>query len=163
MRHRRHRNVILVAVVLLSALTVCQVSAWSKHQRRISSFHVTKRLPASMVAGSTYETAFTFLNPKQEKAYMRIVLEITEKDSLVGFAEFQVEATLHTWSRSSRGRPTHYCVDLSFTEASGGVFESRKTVKAKSTNYITIKICSVPNLMPGAYTFTLTVSLHYEK
>jgi cytochrome bd-type quinol oxidase subunit 1 len=59
---RRH---IMVAFVLLLALTICQVSAWSVWKpKHIQGFHVVKRLAKSMVAGSTYTWEVSLVNPK---------------------------------------------------------------------------------------------------
>ena len=93
---------------------------------------------------------------------MTIALRITEEDSAIGFGEFFLEGTLHTLVRGSRWRFRHYYIDLSFTETSGGVFRLEGgPLKPKSFNYVTLKISSVPNLLPGTYTFTLNVVVGY--
>ena len=157
------RRYAVMTFVLVLALAIGQASAWSRmRRRRIPGFHATKRLPNSMVAGSTYETSFMFRNPKRQKAQMTIVLRIKEEDSVIGFGEFFVEGTLHTWVSGSRRRFRHYHIDLSFAETTGGVFRLEgEPLKPKSFNYVTLKISSVPNLLPRTYTFTLNVAVRY--
>ena len=93
---------------------------------------------------------------------MTIVLRITESSSIVGFGELFVEGTLHMWVRGSRWRSRHYHIDLSFAETTGGIFQLEgEPLKPKSFNYVTLKISSVPNLLPGTYTFTLNVVVGY--
>ena len=156
----RHRNVILFAVVLLLALTVCQVSAWPKHRKpkHVPGFQVVKRLAKSMVAGSTCAWEVSFVNPKSEKGWMVVALEISEEHGL-GFREFVVEGVLKSYDNPPR---QHHYSTLTFTETEGGIFQSQSLIKDRF-NIVKLKICSVPNLMPGTYTFTLTVSLHYEQ
>lgn len=126
--------------------------------RRIPGFHVVKKLPLNMVAGSTYEWEVSFVNPKSEEGLMNITLEITEKKTIIGFGEFHVEGTLETCNPPRK----HYNSTLTFTEASGGTFQSLQTQTEKRFNHIILRISSVPNLMPGKYTFTLTITIQYE-
>jgi len=155
----RHRNVILVSLVLLLALTVCQVSAWSRQKpKHIQGFHVVKRLSKSIVAGSTYEWEVSFVNPQSKLGWIDVALEISEEHGL-GFGEFMVEAVLESYDNPPR---QHRISTLTLTESEGGIFQSRSLVQERF-NIVKLKICSVPNLMPGTYTFTLTVSLHYDQ
>ena len=157
---RRH-NVIVFALVLLLALTVCQVSAWSAHRKpkHLSGFHLVKSLPKTMVAGSTYEMTVDFRNPKRETFRMDVTLEVTEEQFLMGSGEFFVTGTLYAWETTP---PKEYCNDLTFEEVNVGVFNSTGLVRGKTHNRLALRISSVPNLMPDTYTFTLTVTLQYE-
>jgi len=156
----RHRNIILVAFILLLALTVCQVSAWSKWKpKQIPGFHVVKQLAESMVAGSTYEMEVYFRNPKRENFAMNVTLEITEEQFNVGLGEFSVTGTLYAWETPP---PEKYCDKLTFKEDKAGIFSNTTViVHGKTHNRLTLRISSVPNLMPDTYTFTLTVTLQY--
>ena len=157
--HRR--RVATFAVFLLLALTIYQVSAFATRpqDKRIPGFHVVKKLPATMVAGSTCGWKVSFVNPKSEEGLMNITLEITEKKTIIGFGEFHVEGTLESYDNPPR---KHYISTLTFTEASGGTFQSLQNSTDKRFNDITLRISSVPNLMPGKYTFTLTITIQYE-
>ena len=151
----RHYNLALV-LVLFSALALCQVRAVDIPM--IPDFHVIADLPKDMVAGSTYQTSFTFVKPNHKQAELDIVIEITEKRSIIGFEEFHVEGKLDTWTAHPRG---HETVEIHFTETSGGVFQLEHLTEEVSFNYVTLRISSAPNLMPGTYSFTLTVTLQY--
>ena len=121
--------------------------------RRIPGFHVVKRLPLNMVAGSTYEWTVSFVNPKSEEGLMNITLEITEKKTIIGFEEFSVEGMLESYDNPPR---KHYNSTLTFTETEGGIFQNQTSIEERF-NRILLRISSVPNLMPGTYTFTLTI------
>ena len=154
---RRH-NVIVFALILLLALTICQVSAWSARRKHIQGFHVVKRLTKSMVAGSAYEWEVSFVNPKSEEGLMNVTLEVKEEKTVIGFAEFHVEGTLESYDNPPR---QHHTYILTFTENSGGIFQSLQMI-SEGFNIIKLRISSVPNLMPGKYTFTLTISIKYQ-
>jgi len=151
----RHYNLALV-LVLFSALALCQVRAVDIPI--IPDFHVITELPKDMVAGSTYQTSFTFVKPNHKQAELDIIIEITEKQSIIGFEEFHVEGKLDTWTAHPRG---HETVGMDFTETSGGLFEFERWIEKVSFNCVTVRITSAPNLMPGTYTFTLTITLQY--
>jgi len=151
----RHYTFALV-LVLFSALALCQVRAVDIPI--IPDFHVITELPKDMVAGSTYQTSFTFVKPNQKQAELDIIIEITEEQSIIGFEEFHVEGKLDTWTAHPRG---HDAVEVDFTETSGGVFQFERWVEKVSFNCVTVRITSAPNLMPGTYTFTLTTTLQY--
>jgi hypothetical protein len=157
---RRRHNVIMFALVLLLALTVCQVSAWSAWKpKHLPGFHVKKKLPKTMVAGSTYEMTVDFRNPKRENFAMNVTLEITEEQFNVGLGEFSVTGTLYAWETPP---PEKYCDNLTFKEDKAGIFSNTTViVHGKTHNCLTLRISSVPNLMPDTYTFTLTVTLQY--
>jgi hypothetical protein len=126
--------------------------------RRIPGFHVVKRLPLNMVAGSAYEWEVSFVNPKSEKGLMNITLEITEKKTIIGLGEFHVEGTLESYDNPPR---KHHYSTLTFTEINGGQFQTQTNMDYRF-NDITLKISSVPNLTPGKYTFTLTITIQYK-
>jgi len=147
----------MVALVVLLALTICQVSAWPVWKpKHIQGFHVVKRLAKSMVAGSTYTWEVSLVNPKSEDGYMNVTLEIVEEHG-IGFGEFMVEGILESYDNPPR---KHYPSPLTFTEISDGKFQTQTNIDYRFNN-IKLKISSVPNLMPGTYTFTLTVTLQY--
>jgi len=167
---RRH-NVIVFALVLLLALTVCQVSAWSAHRKpkHLPGFHLVKKLPKTMVAGSTYEMTVRFRNPKRETFRMDVTLEIIEKQFDMGSDEFFVTGTLYAWEtpppkHRHYTRHQEYCDDLTFEEEEAGIFSNTTViVHGKTHNQLTLRISSVPNLMPDTYTFTLTVTLQIQR
>jgi hypothetical protein len=152
----RHYNLAL-ALVLFSALALCQVRAVDIPT--IPDFHVVVGLPEEMIAGSTYQTSFTFVKPNHKQAELNIIIEITEDQSIIGFEEFHVEGKLDMWTAHPRG---HETVKMDFTETSGGVFQFQRLIEEVSFNCVTASITSAPNLMPGTYTFTLTVTLQYD-
>jgi hypothetical protein len=145
----------LLALGLILTIPVFQTPIFSRYFKPLQGLHVVKRLPLSMVAGSAYEWEVSFVNPKSEKGLMNITLEVTEEKTIIGFGEFHVEGTLEAYDNPPR---EHYTSTLTFTETSGGTFQSLQTSIEKRFNDITLRISSVPNLMPGTYTFTLTIT-----
>ena len=149
----------LLAMSMMLMLPVFQTPIFSRYFKPLQGLHVVKNLPLNMVAGSAYEWEVSFVNPKSEEGFMNITLEITEKKTIIDFEEFSVEGTLESYDNPPR---EHYTSTLKFTETSGGTFHSLQTQTEKRFNDITLRISSVPNLMPGTYTFTLTVTVQYE-
>jgi len=154
-----NRQLTLLTLGLILTIPVFQSPVFSKYFKPLEGLHVVKGLPLNMVAGSTYEWEVGFVNPKSEEGFMNITLEIAEKKTIVGFGEFSIEGTLETYDNPPR---KHYNSTLTFTETSGGTFQSLQTQTEKRFNDITLRISSVPSLMPGKYTFTLTVTIQYE-
>jgi len=115
---------------------------------------MVKRLPLSMVAGSVYEWKVSFVNPKSEKCLMNVTLEITEQKSVIGFGEFHVKGTLESYDNPPQ---KHYNSTFTFTETNDAKFQTQTTINYR-INDITLKISSIPNLTPGKYTFTLTIT-----
>ena len=146
---------IVFALVLLLTFPAFSTRPTSKH---IPGFHEVKTLSETMVAGSTYEWEVRFVNPKSEEGYMNVMLEITEEKTFVGLEEFWVEGTLEAYDNPPR---KHFISTITFTEIEGGIFQSQTPIQERF-NHITLRISSVPNLMPGTYTFTLTVTLQYK-
>lgn len=151
----RRYNLALV-LILFSALTLSQVSG--AELPRLPDFHVVSELPSNMVAGSTYQTSFTFVKPNHKEAELNITVEITEEQTIIGFAEFHIEGTLDTWTAHP---PSHETVEMDFTETSGGVFQHACTMKKVSFNYVTVRVSLAVHLMPGFYTFRVNVYLIY--
>jgi len=119
---------------------------------------VVKNLPETMVAGETVDWEVSFVNPKSETGVVNITLEITEEQG-IDYEEFMIEGILESYDNPSRD---HCSLPLTFTEETdGGIFQNQTSIKERF-NIITLYISSVPNLMPGTYTLTLHVTLHYE-
>lgn len=158
------RHSVVFTLALLLALTFCEPLAFSTQpmDKRIQGFHEVKKLPETMVAGSSYEWTVSFVNPKSENASMNVTLEITEEKTDIGSGEFSVEGALESCDNPSR---EYDCLTLIFaeeTEGGIGIFQNQ-TVTEERFNHITLRISSVPNLMPGTYTFTLIVTLQFEE
>lgn len=153
-----NRRFILLALSLTVLLSVFQASALSPQTKHIPGLHVVKQLPKTMVAGSTYEWQVSFVNPKSESGSTNITLEIVEKKTSIGLGEFKVEGTLESYDKPPR---KHQVSTLTFTEISGGKFQTQTNIDYRF-NDITLKISSVPNLMPGKYTFTLIITIQYK-
>lgn len=144
-----------VFTLMVLALALTSVPAFSKQlDKHIPGFHEVKTLPLNMVAGSTYEWEVSMVNPKSEEAVLLILLEITEEKTDIGLGEFSIEATLEAYDNPPC---PHYPSTLTFTETGDGVFQCQTPIEERF-NGITLRISSVPNLMPGTYTFSLTVS-----
>ena len=154
------RKLVFVLTVLL-ALTLT-VPAFSRRlDKRIPGFHEVKALPETMVAGSTYEWEVSLVNPKSEETSLLILLEITEEKTDIGSGEFSVEGILESYDNPPQ---QHHYSNLTFaeeTEDGIGIFQNQTTIEERF-NHITLRISSVPNLMPGTYTFMLTVTLQFE-
>ena len=154
-----NQKLILLTLSLLFIIPASQIPPFSKYFRPLQGLHVVKRLPVEMVAGSTYEWQISFVNPKSESGYANITLKITEEKTLIGLGEFTVEGTLEAYDNPPR---KHTYTQLTFTETQGGTFQALQTPIEKRFNIITLKISSLPNLMPGTYTFTLTITVQYK-
>ena len=145
---------LVLAVLLVLPLTV---PAFSKRlEKHIPGFHEVKALPETMIAGSTYEWEVSLVNPKSESGLMNVTLAINEENTLIGLGEFSVEGILEAYDNPPR---PHHSSTLTFIETEGGVFQSETPI-GERFNHITVRISSVPNLMPGTYTLMLTVTLH---
>jgi hypothetical protein len=152
-----NRQFVLLALGLILTIPVFQPSIFSKQFKPLQGLHVVKSLPLNMVAGSTYEWEVSFVNPKSESGSMNVTLEVTEKKTVVGFGEFHVEGILESYDNPPR---KHHTLILTFMETGGGVFQSQALISERF-NIIKLEISSVPNLMPGEYTFTLTITVSY--
>jgi hypothetical protein len=148
----------LLTLGLILTIPVFQTPIFSKQFKPLPGLHVVKSLPLNMVAGSTYEWEVSFVNPKSEDGLMNVTLEVTEKKTVVGFGEFHVEGTLESYDNPPR---QHRYEGLNFVEISGGIFYSLQTIDERF-NIITLRISSVPNLMPGEYTLTLTITVNVK-
>jgi hypothetical protein len=152
-----NRQLILLTLGLILTIPVFQTPIFSRYFKPLPGLHVVKKLPLNMVAGSTYEWEVSFVNPKSEEGLMNITLEVTEKKTTIGLGEFHVEGTLESYDNPPR---KHYNSTLTFTEKNKngiGIFQNQTSIKERF-NDITLRISSVPNLMPGTYTFTLTIT-----
>ena len=152
-----NRQLVLLVLGLILTIPVFQSPIFSKQFKPLQGLHVVKSLPLNMVAGSAYEWEVSFVNPKSEEGLMNVTLEVTEEKTVIGFAEFHVEGTLESYDKPPR---QHHYKSLNFVEISGGVFNSLQTVDERF-NIIKLRISSVPNLMPGKYTFTITITVCY--
>lgn len=132
-------------------------SAFAMRPKPVPGFREVKTLPETMVAGSTYIWEVSLVNPKSESGAMDVTLDVTEENSLVGSGEFAVGGTLDACDNPDW---QHDSLTLTFMEAENGTFRCQTPIE-KRFNDVTLTISSVPNLMPGTYTFTLTVTLQY--
>jgi hypothetical protein len=148
----------LLTLGLILTIPVFQTPIFSKYFKPLQGLHVIKKLPVNMVAGSAYKCEVSFVNPKSEKGLMNITLEITEKKTIIGFGEFKVEGTLENYDNPPR---KHQYSTLTFTEINSGKFQTQTNIDNRF-NDVTLKISSVPNLTPGKYTFTLTITIQYK-
>jgi len=147
----------LLTLGLILTIPVFQTPIFSRYFKPLQGLHIVKNLPLNMVAGSTYEWGVSFVSPKSEEGFMNITLEITEKKTIIGFEEFSIEGTLESYDNPPR---EHYTSTLTFTETEGGIFQNQTSIEERF-NRISLRISSVPNLMQGTYTFTLTVTIQY--
>ena len=154
-----NRQLMLLTLGLILTIPVFQTPTFSRYFKPLQGLHIVKNLPLSMVAGSAYEWEVSFVNPKSEEGLMNITLEIIEEKTIIGLGEFHVEGTLEAYDNPPR---EHQYTTLALTEKSGGIFQSLQTPIEKRFNRITLRISSVPNLMPGTYTFTLTITVQYK-
>jgi hypothetical protein len=148
----------LLTLGLILTLPVFQTPIFSRYFKPLPGLHIVKNLPLNMVAGSAYEWEVSFVNPKSEEGLMNLTLEITEKKTIIGFEEFSIEGALEAYDNPPR---QHHYSTLTFTETEGGIFQNQTSIEERFTR-ITLRISSVPNLMPGTYTFTLTITLQYK-
>jgi len=153
-----NRQLILLTLGLILTIPSFQTPTFSRYFKPLQGLHIVKNLPLNMVAGSTCEWEVSFINPQSEKGWMNLTLEIAEEKTVIGFGEFHVEGTLETYDNPPR---QHQYTTLTFTENNGGTFQSLQTPTEERFNRITLRTSSVPNLMPGTYTFTLTVTIQY--
>jgi hypothetical protein len=154
-----NRQLMLLTLSLILTIVTMVTQPVFQSPKPLQGLHIVKNLPLSMVAGSAYEWEVSFVNPKSEEGWMNITLEIAEEKTIIGFGEFHVEGMLESYDNPPR---EHYTSTVTFTETSGGTFQSLQTQTEKRFNDISLGISSVPNLMLGTYTFTLTVTIQYE-
>lgn len=141
----------------MGMMLILPVFQFSRYFKPLQGLHIVKNLPLSMVAGSAYEWEVSFVNPKSEEGFMNITLEITEKKTVIGFEEFSIEGALEAYDNPPQ---QHHYSTLTFTETEGGIFQNQTSIEERFTR-ISLRISSVPNLMSGTYTFTLTVTIQY--
>jgi len=153
-----NQKLMLLTLSLLFIIPASQMPPFSRHFKPLPGLHIVKRLPLEMVAGSTYEWQIRFVNHKSESGYANITLQITEEKTLIGLGEFTLEGTLEAYDNPPR---EHTYTTITFTETQGGTFQAPQTPIEKRFSIISLKISSVPNLMPGKYTFTLTITVQY--
>jgi hypothetical protein len=145
----------LLTLGLILTIPVFQTPTFTRYSRPLPGLHIVKPIPSELVAGSTYEWVVSFVNPQSKSSLMNLTLEITEEKTVIGFGEFRVECTLESYDNPQRH---HHNYTLMFTETSGGTFQSLQKINEKF-NFITFKISSVSNLMPGKYAFTLNITI----
>jgi len=156
----RRRRLILFGLVLLLTLMMRETSfSMRPTYKHIPSFRVVKGLPETMAAGSTYETELRFMNPRSQTFWMSITLEIASEDSAIDFGDFYLEGTLCSYDAPPK-EPNS--LDISFTEVSEGNFQFEDWIDERF-NHLILTISLSSSLMPGTYTFTLTVTLQYEE
>ncbi|MDH5634235.1 MAG: hypothetical protein OEY30_00260 [Candidatus Bathyarchaeota archaeon] len=147
---------LLLGLTLILLLSVLRASALEvKH---LQGFHVVKNLPQTMAAGETVDWQVSFVNPKSEAGILSIMLEIDEENN-VGLGEFSVEGVLESYDNPPR---QHHYTLLNFVESQGGVFQCEAEIHERF-NLITLTTSSVPNLMYGHYTFTLSIQEHLSQ
>jgi len=112
----------------------------------ISNLEVVHNLPETIVAGNSYEVEISFLSIARESLPVVVELNVTCEEAPLGEGEILLdEARLND-------------VYLGFEEILPGYFISEEgTMLPLSTNSLTMTISSVVNLMPGTYSFTISL------
>jgi len=130
-----------VLIVLVLAFTLTPgVHAKSP----IDNVEIVQDLPENIVAGSTYEMIITFDNVAEESVPLIVEITVTCEEAPLGYDEIIVKEV----------KLNNDILDC--TEEDPGFFRTEEgTLKAESSNELSITVSSLVNLMPGTYTFEI--------
>ena len=133
---------IMAMLVAVAAVVAFSAVASAEEIIPIEDFKVVEDFPSQIIAGSTYEAHYRFNCTANEPIPVTMYFGVGGPD--IGPGEWSVGATVNG-------------ADISVLEngENAGNFILSYEVAARSTNNVKIRISSLPNILPAAYTFTM--------